>query len=61
MSRRTPARARTGNAAEVNKGVSDVTVASADPKLPIAAEFDPPIPAAELPPFEHRPQRRAAK
>jgi hypothetical protein len=61
VSRRTPARARTGNAAEVNKGVSDVSVSSADPKLPIAADFDPPAPAAELPPFEHPPRRRAAK
>jgi hypothetical protein len=45
----------------VNKGVSDVTVASPDPKLPIAAEFDPPTAAAELPPFDHHPLRRVPK
>lgn len=61
VSRRTPSRARSGNAVKVNEGVSDVTVASSDPKLPIAAEFDPPIAAAELPPFEHHPRRRVAK
>lgn len=61
MSRRTPSRARSGNAAEVNRGVSDVTVASPDPKLPIASEFEPPTAAAELPPFEQHPRRRATK
>jgi len=47
----------------VNKRVSDVTVASADPKLPIAAEFVPPVAAAELPlvDVEHRPRRRTTK
>jgi hypothetical protein len=45
----------------VNKNISDVTVASTDPKLPIAAEFVPPAAAAELPPFEHLPRRRVAK
>jgi len=59
--RRTPAPAPSGNAADVNNVVSDVIVSSPDPKLPIAAEFDPPAPAAELPPFEHAPRRRAAK
>jgi hypothetical protein len=61
LSRRTPSRARSGNAGEVNKDVSGVTVASTDPKLPIAAEFDPPTAAAELPPFEQQVQRRATK
>jgi len=63
VSRRTPSRARSGNAAEVNRGISDVTVASPDPKLPIATEFVPPVAAAELPSVdvEHQPRRRTMK
>jgi hypothetical protein len=56
-----PSRARPKNAAEVNKDVSDVTVASTDPKLPIAVDFEPPAAAAEVPPFEHQVRRRVAK
>jgi hypothetical protein len=36
-------------------------VASTEPKLQIAVDFEPPAPAAELPPFEHRPRRRVTK
>ncbi|HEV7486917.1 MAG TPA: hypothetical protein VGQ65_14660 [Thermoanaerobaculia bacterium] len=60
MSRRTPSRARPKNA-EVPDAVDAAAVATTGPQLNIAAEFEPPAPAAELPPFEHRPRRRATK
>jgi hypothetical protein len=59
VSRRTPSRARSKNA-EVPDGIDAAIVSTTGPKLNIAAEFEPPAPAAELPPFEPRP-RRAAK
>lgn len=59
MSRRTPPRARPKNA-EVPDAIDAVAVATLGPKLNIAADFEPPAPAAELPPFEPRP-RRATK
>jgi hypothetical protein len=57
LSRRTPSRARPKNA-EVPDAAA---VATTGPKLNIAAEFEPPAPAAELPPFEDRPRRRVTK
>src|SRR3954466_8066163 len=41
-------------------GIDLDAVATSGPKLPIA-DFEPPAAAAELPPFEHRPRRRATK
>ena len=60
MSRRTPSRARP-NSAEVPDAIDAAAVATTGPKLTIAAEFEPPAPAAELPPFEPRPRRRETK
>jgi hypothetical protein len=45
----------------VPDAIDAVAVATTGPKLNIAAEFEPPAPAAELPPFEHHPPGRAAK
>ena len=50
-------RARPKNA-EVPDAVDAAAVATTGPKLNIAAEFEPPAPAAELPPFERGPRRR---
>jgi Zn-dependent metalloprotease len=41
-------------------GIDLGAIVTSGPKLAIA-DFEPPAAAAELPPFEHRPQRRAAK
>jgi len=62
LSRRTPSRARSKKS-DVETDVDAVpAVVTAGPKLPIAvAEYQPPAAAAELPPFEHRPQRRVTK
>jgi hypothetical protein len=54
-----PSRERPKNA-EVPDSVDAAAVATT-PKLNIAAEFEPPAPAAELPPFEHHPRQRATK
>ena len=39
-------------------GIDLGAIATSGPRLAIA-DFEPPAPAAELPPFEHRPRRRA--
>jgi len=41
-------------------GIDLTAIATTGPKLAVA-DFEPPAPAAELPPFEHRPRRRTAK
>ena len=41
-------------------GIDLAAIATTGPKLAIA-DFEPPAPAAELPPFEHRPRRRVTK